>query len=104
MFTFYHRKKELEWYVYESSSAIIVESLVSKSPVQKVDQTPTVTIEKMIVDIFSDQRLFNVYQGAKLANIIESAYDKYQCDFTKLFSYAKKKERHRSEKLFSPSY
>ncbi|RKR82109.1 hypothetical protein BDD43_2276 [Mucilaginibacter gracilis] len=87
------QEKELEWYVYESQSAIIVESLISKSPVQRVDQTPTVTIEKMIVDIFSDQRLFNVYQGSELANIIESAYDKYQCDFTKLFSYAKRRRK-----------
>jgi hypothetical protein len=86
-------KKELERYVYESGSALIVESLVSKAPVQKVKNTPVPTIEKIIVDIFTDQKLFSTFHGSELSNIINTAYNRYQLDFTKLFSYAKRRRK-----------
>lgn len=97
-------EKELERYVYESRSGIIIESLVSKAPVQKVNHTPTVTIEKIIVDLFSDQRLFHTYQGSELTNIIDSAYEKYQLDFTKLFSYAKRRRKETDLKDYLSRY
>lgn len=87
------QEKELEWYVYEGGSALIVESLVSKAPVQKVKNTMTATIEKIIVDIFTDQKLFSTFQGSELSNIINTAYNRYQFDFTKLFSYAKRRRK-----------
>lgn len=86
-------EKELEWYVYEGGGALIVESLVSKAPLQKVNNTPTPTIEKIIVDIFTDQRLFSTFQGSELSQIINTAYYKYGFDFTKLFSYAKRRRK-----------
>lgn len=86
-------EKELEWYVYEGSSALIVESLVSKAPVQKVKNTPVPTIEKIIVDIFTDRRLFSTFQGSELSQIINTAYSRYHFDFTRLFSYAKRRRK-----------
>ncbi|MVN22984.1 DUF6577 family protein [Mucilaginibacter arboris] len=86
-------EKELEWYVYEGGSALIIESLVSKAPVQKFRNIPVPTIEKIIVDIFTDQRLFNTYQGSELGQIINTVYSRYQLDFTKLFSYAKRRRK-----------
>lgn len=86
-------EKELEWYVYEGGSALIVESLVSKAPLQKVKNTPTATIEKIIVDIFTDRRLFSAFQGSELSQIINTAHSRYGFDFTKLFSYAKRRRK-----------
>lgn len=86
-------EKELEWYVYEGGDALIVESLVSKAPLQNVKNTPTPTIEKIIVDIFSDQRLFSTFQGSELSQIINTAYHKYSFNFTKLFSYAQRRRK-----------
>jgi hypothetical protein len=90
---FMPEQKELELYVYEDTSAIIIESLISKSPIQRINKIPTVTIEKLIVDVFADKQLFNTFQGTELANIINAAYNKYQIDFTKLFSYAKRRRK-----------
>jgi hypothetical protein len=87
------KEKELEWYVYESNSALVLESLVSKAPIQKIEDTTTATIEKIIVDIFTDKKLFNTFQGSELANIINTAYSRYHIDFTKLFSYGKRRRK-----------
>ncbi|KIA92296.1 hypothetical protein OC25_17610 [Pedobacter kyungheensis] len=86
-------QKELELYVYDGPPATIIETLVSKSPIQTIKKIPTVTLEKIIVDIFTDKQLFSTYQGSELANIINAAYSKYQIDFTRLFSYAKRRRK-----------
>jgi len=87
------KEKELERYVYEGNSAVVIESLISKAPTQKLEDTMTTTIEKVIVDIFSNNVLFNTFQGSELSNIINTAYSKYHIDFTKLLSYAKRRRK-----------
>lgn len=86
-------QKELDFYVYEGSAATIVEALVSKAPIQKLKKIPVPTLEKIVVDIFTDRMLFATYQGSELGNIIDKAYQKYQLDFTRLFSYAKRRRK-----------
>jgi hypothetical protein len=86
-------EKEIERYVYESKSAIVLQSLVTKSPLQKLNKVTTVTIEKMIVDLLSDKKLFAVFQGNELIHIINTAYNRYAIQFTKLFYYAKRRRK-----------
>jgi len=86
-------KKEIERYIYESKNAIILLSLVSKSPIQKINNTATTTLEKLIVDLYSDKNLFAAFQGSELAHIINNAYGRYAIDFTKLFQYAKRRRK-----------
>jgi hypothetical protein len=86
-------EKEIERYVYESESAIVLQSLVTKSPIQKVNRVATVTLEKLIVDLFSDKKLFAVFQGNELIHIVNTAYNRYAIDFTKLFYYAKRRRK-----------
>jgi hypothetical protein len=84
---------ELERYVFENETAIILQSLVSKAPVQKIKKINTTTIEKLIVDIFCDKKLFSTFQGTELVNIINNAYLRYAINFTKLFNYAKRRRK-----------
>ena len=86
-------EKELQLYVSELENAIILRSLVSKAPLQKVKKTSTVTLEKLIVDLFCDRKLFYAYQGSELVFIFNTAYRKYAIDFTKLFGYAQRRNR-----------
>lgn len=86
-------EKEIERYVFEAESPIILQSLVSKAPTQKLKGLTTITIEKMIVDIYCDWMLFNAFQGNELINIIHNAYHRYAIDFTKLLSYARRRRR-----------
>ena len=85
--------KEIERYVYETENAIILQSLVSKSPTQKVKNLTTTTLEKLIVDLFCDKKLFAAFQGSELVHIINNAYNRYSIDFTKLFSYSKRRRK-----------
>jgi hypothetical protein len=86
-------EKELQRYISELDDAIVVQPLVSKAPLQKVRKVTTVTIEKFLVDLFCDKKLFYTYQGSELVFIFNSAYNKYAIDFTKLFSYAQRRRR-----------
>lgn len=45
-------EKEIERYVYETETAMILQPIVSKSPIQKVKKVPTTTLEKLIVDLY----------------------------------------------------
>ena len=84
---------ELERYVSEKENPIIIKSLVTRSPIQIVNNVPTVTLEKLIVDLFSDKKLFSAYQGSELTHIINKAIDKYSIDATKMLLYATRKTK-----------
>lgn len=86
-------KKEIERYIYESKNAIVLFSLVSKSPIQKINNIATTTLEKLIVDLYSDKKIFAAFQGSELAHIVNTAYSRYAIDFTKVFHYAKRRRK-----------
>src|SRR5690606_11752389 len=62
-------EKEIERYVHESNNAIVLLSLTSKSPIQKINDISTITLEKLIVDIYADYKLFAAFQGNELIHI-----------------------------------
>ena len=86
-------EKEMEYYIYENETAIIVQPLVSKSPTQSVKQIATTTLEKLIVDLYCDEKLFAAFQGSEFVHIINNAYKRYSINFTKLFHYAKRRRK-----------
>ena len=86
-------EKELQRYVNELDNAIILQSLVSKAPLQTVKKVSTTTLEKLLVDLFCDKKLFYTYQGSEMIFIFNNAYRRYSIDFTKLFSYAQRRNR-----------
>jgi len=86
-------EKEIERYIYETDTAIILQSLVTKSPTQRINTITSTTIEKMIVDLYSEKKLYSAFQGSELVYIINNAYNRYSIDFTKLFGYAKRRRK-----------
>jgi hypothetical protein len=84
-------EKEIERYIFETEQSIILQSLVSKAPTQKVGKVTTITIEKMIVDLFCDKSLFISFQGSELVHIINNAGNRYSINFTTLFHYARRR-------------
>lgn len=87
------KEKEIERYIYESDKAIVLLPLVSKSPLQNVNKVQTVTLEKLIIDLYSDKKLFAAFQGSELAHIVNTAYNRYAIDFTTLFHYANRRRK-----------
>jgi hypothetical protein len=90
----------IQRYVSELNNPIILQSLISKAPLQKVEKISTTTLEKLLVDLFCDQRLFYTYQDSELVFIFNSAYRKYSINFVKLFSYAQRRKRKADLKKF----
>jgi hypothetical protein len=86
-------KKDIEKYISGLEKAIAVLPLISKAPIQKMGNTNTITIEKLLVDLFSNKQLFTPYQGNELVHIYNNAYSRYAIDFTKLFSYAGRRKK-----------
>lgn len=86
----------LEKYIVNEKEIFIVKPLVSEAPTQNVNNVETTTIEKMLVDIFSDDIVFSAQQGAEMQTIFKNAFDKYTINQSNMLRYAdrrRKKER-----------
>ncbi|WP_353845296.1 DUF6577 family protein [Candidatus Brachybacter algidus] len=89
---FLNPKKELlSIYIVEINNPIIVKSLVSESPLQKVNTISTITIEKALVDLYCDEGLFFFFQGKERSVIFKEAFKKYTINKNKLFRYASRR-------------
>ncbi len=86
-------EKEIQHYIAPLENAIIVQSLVTKSPTQLISKTTTTTLEKLLVDIYSNKNLFSTYQGTELVHIFNKAHIKYILDFSKMLSYASRRNK-----------
>lgn len=83
----------LNRYAFDKKEVTIVTYLVTESPLQTIDKVPTVTLEKILVDIFCDEKLFGAQQGTELKNIFRNAFENYIVDQPKLLRYADRRKR-----------
>lgn len=97
-------EKEIEFYISESTVPVVIKRLVTRAPISKlINKKNTVlvaTLEKIMVDLFADENLFHFYQGSELINIYENILERYSINFTKLFSYAKRRKKEEEIKQF----
>lgn len=97
-------EKAIDFYISESNYPVIIKKLITRSPTtrraEKRVKFYTPLLEKILVDIFSEEKLFYYLQGAELMHIYENAISNYAINFTKLFSYAKRREREQEIKQF----
>ncbi len=71
---------------------IIVRYLTSESPLNQVNNIFTVSIEKLLVDIFCDIE-FNYLAGSERRSVFSNAYYKYVVNENRLLRYAARKGR-----------
>lgn len=97
-------EKVIDFYIAESDYPVIIKKLITRSPVAKRTEKRvkfyTPSLEKILVDLFAEERLFYFLQGSELMHIYENAISNYAVNFTKLFSYAKRREREQDIKQF----
>jgi len=90
-------EKAIDFYIAESSYPVIIKKLISRSPIEKRIENkikiPTPLLEKILVDLFAEEKLFYFYQGSELRHIYENAIKNYTINFTRLFSYAGRREK-----------
>ncbi len=80
-------------YLTETKNNVFVKSFLSRAPVQKIKKVRIAPLEKILADIFTDEKLFNTFQGQELINIFENAIEKYIINFSKMFNYARRRRR-----------
>lgn len=97
-------EKVIDFYIAESNNPVIVKKLITRAPLEKKTEKNikfyTPTLEKILVDLFAEEKLYYFVQGSELMHIYENAITKYTIDFTKLLSYAKRRERDQDIKQF----
>jgi hypothetical protein len=90
-------KKEMENYISGNPESTIISGLISKSPTITENNVIVPTLEKILIDLFSNPILFNTFQGNELVIIFENAFRNYEVNTTRLYNYAKR--RHKQEDL-----
>lgn len=83
----------LSKYVASKKEPIIITSLITEAPLEEIDGVKTASLEKVLVDICSNEILFSSQQGAELSRIYETAFEKYTISETKLLRYARRRNR-----------
>lgn len=83
----------LEKYVVNEKEIVVVKPMVSEAPIQHVNDVETATIEKMLVDIFSDDIIFSAQQGVEMRTIFKNAFDKYTINQSKMLRYADRRRK-----------
>jgi hypothetical protein len=81
-------KQMVEEFVFTRQNSIIINSFISEAPIQSIKNVPTSSLEKLLVDLYSDKNLFYFLQGYELVNIYKNAFDKYTVNKSKLLRYA----------------
>lgn len=96
----------MERYV-ESEISIVIKPLISRSPKQKIavkemskDKVYVPTLEKILIDVYSDTVTFFAIQGSEMDTLFENALKRYQINFTKLISYARRRNKEEQIKSY----
>jgi len=101
-------EREINLYITESRLPIVIKKLVTRSPldtrIEKKVKLPTPQLEKILVDLFAEEKLFFYLQGSEMIHLYENALNNYSINFTRLFSYAKRRERDQEIKQFMSNH
>lgn len=84
-------KEMMENYLFQGGKPCVVKSMISEAPLQEVEGVTTVTMEKMLVDLFCDKTLFAMYQGHELRTIFQNCFERYPINRTKMLRYASRR-------------
>jgi len=77
-----------------------VRQLVSEAPIQFIDNTPTITIEKLLVDVFLDKILFSAQQGSELKVIFKNALEMFPVNENTMLRYANRRGRKKAFQVY----
>ena len=74
----------------------VILPLKSRSPVrviqtEKGNTIALPTLEKLLVDIYKENKVFHFVQGAEMETIFQNAFNRYSINHTTFFGYAKRR-------------
>lgn len=93
-------RQTFERYVLRGAENMIVSYLISRSPRQQVNGILCPKLEKILVDLFADDKKFFVFQGQELVHIYEAAFRACKVSEKTLFWYAERRKVHQKIRTF----
>jgi len=78
----------IERYIINSPESILLFRLITQAPKIKTNGIATARLEKILVDIFTDEDRFYYFHGQEMINIFENAFSLYWINTKTLFRYA----------------
>ncbi|MCD8203131.1 MAG: type IV toxin-antitoxin system AbiEi family antitoxin domain-containing protein [Prevotella sp.] len=84
-------KDDCDWYI-GNNETIIIRPLVKEAPITVINDCPTPTLEKMLVDAVADKELQHL-QGNELFTLYSNAFSDYRIKKTRLLRYASRRNR-----------
>lgn len=103
-----HDENVINFYISESDQPVIIKKLVTRAPLlqrtKKKIKFYIPTLEKILVDLFVEKRMFYHLQGSELIHIYENALTCYPVNFTKLLNYAKRRGREKDIRRFMTNH
>lgn len=94
----------LEKYLLSDKEAIIIKTLVTEAPIQSIDGFETISLEKLLVDIFCDHVVFSAQQGAEMRTIFKEAFTKYSVNRSRMLRYANRRRKKESFQKYLSSF
>ncbi|MCO5232354.1 MAG: hypothetical protein M9888_01305 [Chitinophagales bacterium] len=83
----------LEKYILNEKETFIIKPIISEAPTQNINGIETITIEKVLVDIFCDDVIFSTQQGEEIRMIFKNAFEKYTINQSKMLRYADRRRK-----------
>jgi hypothetical protein len=93
----------MESYFPYDKETLIVKQLISEAPLQKIAGVNTVTLEKMLVDVFCGEAAFEAQQGSEMRNIFRESISKYIINENRMFRYASRRNKREALKEYCDS-
>src|SRR5690606_29462709 len=79
-------------YISNSEDVIILKHLISEAPLQEIEKTVVPTVEKLLVDMTIDTKMYAAQQS-EIEFIYENVFEKYEVNKNKMKRYAYRRNR-----------
>ncbi|WP_120201821.1 DUF6577 family protein [Ichthyenterobacterium magnum] len=79
-------------YISNSEDVIILKHLISEAPLQEIDKITVPTLEKLLVDMTIDAKVYAAQQG-EINSIYLNVFEKYEVNKNKMKRYAYRRNR-----------
>ena len=83
----------IDYLFMEDKEVIAVKSLITRSPLLIQEKISIPSLEKILIDVFCDTKLFSPYSGRELSNIYKYALKKYHINYSRLLNYADRRNK-----------
>ncbi|MCK5816539.1 MAG: hypothetical protein KAH15_00910 [Candidatus Marinimicrobia bacterium] len=80
-----------ERYFPINAPTVIIKQIVTESPLLKLNNITTASLEKILIDLFCDVKLFDAYQGNEMNTIFKEAMSKYVINYNRMIRYASRR-------------